>query len=357
MPPHQVAELGIVKTFQNPQLFQELSVAEHVWIAAHLRLKRTLGVRRIATLFKSARHDRDAARAGRDACCGFAGSPRCAMKPAASLSYGDEKMLGVAMALMCEPELLLLDEPTTGLGHDEIHNLDGVLRDLREHGTTLCIIDHKVGFLGGLADRAIAMHHGSKIAEGPPSAVLDDAAVIEAYLGRRACLSLRRISVQYGKRPVLREISLSVGAGEVVDACRRQCRRQDHHTAHHHGSQRAAAGAIRFDGVDVTRLSTVERVRRGLALSPEGRQIFPKFTVEENLLMGGYHRADRNRLDGDIARVCEMFPRLAERRSQKAGSMSGGEQQMLAIGRALVSRPRCLLLDEPSLGPRSDHRR
>jgi ABC-type branched-subunit amino acid transport system ATPase component len=104
---------------------------------------------------------------------------------AANLSYGNEKMLGVAMALMCEPELLLLDEPATGLGQDEIGNLDGVLRDLRAHGTTLCVIDHKVGFLGGLADRAIAMHHGSKIAEGPPAAVLDDAAVVEAYLGRR----------------------------------------------------------------------------------------------------------------------------------------------------------------------------
>ena len=94
-------------------------------------------------------------------------------------------MLGVAMALMCEPELLLLDEPATGLGHNEITNLGEVLRDLREHGTTLCIIDHNVGFLGGLADRAIAMHHGSKIAEGAPSAVLADSAVIEAYLGRR----------------------------------------------------------------------------------------------------------------------------------------------------------------------------
>ena len=85
-------------------------------------------------------------------------------------------------------------------------------------------------------------------------------------------------------------------------------------------------------------------------LSPEGRQIFPKFTVKENLVMGGYHRADRNHLEGDLARVYDIFPRLAERRAQRAGSMSGGEQQMLAIGRALMARPRCLLLDEPTLG-------
>ncbi|MFY9835837.1 MAG: ABC transporter ATP-binding protein [Xanthobacteraceae bacterium] len=182
--PHQVAELGIVKTFQNPQLFPELSVIEHVWIAAHLRLKRALGSRRIATLIKSAPDDGKLQEQVKTVLrlCRLS---EARDEPALGLSYGEEKMLGVAMALMCEPELLLLDEPATGLGHNEITNLGEVLRDLRGHGTTLCIIDHNVGFLGGLADRAIAMHHGSKIAEGTPSSVLADETVIEAYLGRR----------------------------------------------------------------------------------------------------------------------------------------------------------------------------
>jgi branched-chain amino acid transport system ATP-binding protein len=182
--PHEVAELGIVKTFQNPQLFEELGVAQHVWIAAHLRLKRGLGMGRVATLIKPARYDH-ALHEQVERVLGLCRLTDVRDEAAASLSYGNEKMLGVAMALMCDPELLLLDEPTTGLGHDEIKNLEGVLRDLRAHGTTLCIIDHKVGFLSGLADRAIAMHHGNKIAEGPPSAVLDDASVVEAYLGRQ----------------------------------------------------------------------------------------------------------------------------------------------------------------------------
>ncbi len=182
--PHYVAELGIIKTFQNPLLFEELSVAQHVLIAAHLRLKRSLGLQRVTTLLRPARHDA-VLREQVERVLKLCRLSAMRDEPAASLSYGDEKMLGVAMALMCEPELLLLDEPATGLGQDEVQNLEGVLRDLRAHGTTLCIIDHKVGFLGGLADRAIAMHHGSKIAEGPPAAVLNDAAVIEAYLGRR----------------------------------------------------------------------------------------------------------------------------------------------------------------------------
>jgi ABC-type branched-subunit amino acid transport system ATPase component len=182
--PHQVAELGIIKTFQNPQLFPELTVNEHVWIAAHLRLKRVLGARRIATLLKPAQKNGQLQEQV-ETVLRLCRLTDARDEPAASLSYGSEKMLGVAMALMCEPELLLLDEPATGLGHNEITNLGEVLRDLRGHGTTLCIIDHNVGFLGGLADRAIAMHHGSKIAEGTPSAVLADQAVIEAYLGRR----------------------------------------------------------------------------------------------------------------------------------------------------------------------------
>jgi ABC-type branched-subunit amino acid transport system ATPase component len=180
--PHRIAADGIVKSFQNPQLFAELTVLEHLMIAAHLQLKRQLGLRRVLTLLR--------ADGGRAELLDRVERVLCLCRledvrdePAASLSYGDEKMVGVAMALMCEPELLLLDEPATGLGEDEVQNLDGVLRDMREHGTTLCVIDHKVGFLGRLADRAIAMHHGSRIAEGPPKAVLADPQVIEAYLG------------------------------------------------------------------------------------------------------------------------------------------------------------------------------
>jgi ABC-type branched-subunit amino acid transport system ATPase component len=175
----------VVKTFQNPQLFSELTVFEHLMIAGHLMLKRRLGWRRIATLFNS-----DTGHAGGDLEARAQEVLRlCRLESARDqtagvLSYGEEKMLGVAMALMCEPQLLLLDEPASGLGQSEIDSLEIVLRDLRAHGMTLCIIDHKVGFLGKLADRAISLHHGAKIAEGTPAEVLSNEHVIAAYLGR-----------------------------------------------------------------------------------------------------------------------------------------------------------------------------
>ena len=112
----------------------------------------------------------------------------------------------------------------------------------------------------------------------------------------------------------------------------------------------AATGGIRFDGVDISRLSVTERVRRGIALVPEGRRLFPDFTVEENLRIGAFNRTDRAEVEGDIADVCEIFPILRERSRQRSRTLSGGEGQMLAIGRALLARPRLLLLDEPSVG-------
>jgi branched-chain amino acid transport system ATP-binding protein len=181
--PDTIAGAGIVKTFQNPQLFAELSVYEHVMIASHLTLKKLLGSRRPRTFFGAQVAERELqTRAYRVLeLCRLAA---VADKLAATLSYGEEKMLGVAMAMMCEPKLLLLDEPASGLGQEEVAHLGVVLKDLREHGTTLCIIDHKVAFLADFADRLIALQNGKKIAEGHPKDVLSDSTVITAYLGR-----------------------------------------------------------------------------------------------------------------------------------------------------------------------------
>lgn len=182
--PFAIAARGIVKTFQNPQLFPELTVAEHMRIACHLRQKRALGGRRYRGLIGLGIPDDGGTARRIDAVLGLCRLAALRDEEASALSYGAEKMLGVAMAVMCEPELLLLDEPASGLGGTEVANLDAVLRDLRAEGLTLGIIDHKVNFLGRLADRAIALHHGAVIAIGRTADVLANDAVIDAYLGR-----------------------------------------------------------------------------------------------------------------------------------------------------------------------------
>ena len=181
--PDIIASLGVVKSFQNPQVFAELSVFDNVRVASHLALKRTLGLRRGLELLGAARAvEAQLARRANEvlALCDLAAA---AEQLAGNLSYGEEKMLGIAMALMCEPELLLLDEPASGLGRDEIRNLESVLVKVHAAGTTLCLVDHKIGFLRGLAHRVIALNYGEKIAEGPPEVVLNEPAVVEAYLG------------------------------------------------------------------------------------------------------------------------------------------------------------------------------
>jgi ABC-type branched-subunit amino acid transport system ATPase component len=181
--PDIIAGLGVVKTFQNPQVFTELSVFDNVLVASHLAVKRALGLRRGLEVLGAAQtvEHRLAERVGEVlALCKIGAA---AWQLAGNLSYGEDKMLGLAMALMCDPELLLLDEPASGLGRDEVRNLEAVLDNVHAAGTTLCIVDHKIGFLRGLAHRVIALNYGQKIAEGPPEQVLNEPAVIEAYLG------------------------------------------------------------------------------------------------------------------------------------------------------------------------------
>ena len=163
-------------------------------------------------------------------------------------------------------------------------------------------------------------------------------------------IEFESVDVHYGKNHVLKALSLQVGAGEIVALIGANAAGKTTTLRTALGLKAPSAGALRFDGADITKLPTAERVRRGLVLVPEGRQVFVKFTVAENLLMGGYLRPDRDRMQADLDHVYGLFPRLAERRAQLAGSMSGGEQQMLAIARGLMGKPRCLVLDEPSLG-------
>ncbi|MCX4471090.1 ABC transporter ATP-binding protein [Micromonospora sp. NBC_01655] len=163
-------------------------------------------------------------------------------------------------------------------------------------------------------------------------------------------LEIEDVSLLYGRIQALHGISLTVDEGEIVALIGANGAGKSTTMRAVSGIRPIASGAIRFDGEDISKLRADLRVRRGLCQAPEGRGIFPGMTVLDNLDMGAYTRRDRAGIAQDLDRVLGLFPRLAERRKQPGGTLSGGEQQMLAVGRALMSRPKLLLLDEPSMG-------
>jgi len=165
-----------------------------------------------------------------------------------------------------------------------------------------------------------------------------------------AILELRDVHAYYGNIHALKGISLTVEPGEIVTLIGSNGAGKSTTLKTISGLLRPRHGEILFEGERIDGLRADEVVSRGVSQSPEGRRVFPRMTVQENLEMGAFQRHKGPELDADFERVFTLFPRLLERRSQKAGTLSGGEQQMLAIGRALMARPKLLLLDEPSMG-------
>ena len=165
----------------------------------------------------------------------------------------------------------------------------------------------------------------------------------------QAMLELRQISTHYGAICAVNNVSLHVNQGEIVSLIGSNGAGKTTLLMTVCGNPRASNGSVWFEGEDITNLPTHLIMRKGIAISPEGRRVFPDLTVAENLKMGGFF-LDKAAIESGMQHVFQLFPRLQERASQRAGLMSGGEQQMLAIGRALMSKPRLLLLDEPTLG-------
>jgi branched-chain amino acid transport system ATP-binding protein len=165
-----------------------------------------------------------------------------------------------------------------------------------------------------------------------------------------ALLELNKLEVAYGGIHAVKGIDLIVRQGELVCLIGANGAGKTTTLKGITGLQPVKAGKVVYDGKDVTGKPAFQLVRKGLSMVPEGRGVFGALTIEENLAMGAYSRSDRNEIKQDVERVFGLFPRLKERRKQTAGTLSGGEQQMLAMGRAIMSRPKLLLLDEPSMG-------
>ena len=249
--------------------------------------------------------------------------------------------------------------------------------------------------VSAVSDRVIAMDGGKIIAMGEPDEVRAHPAVVEAYLGKRLgtdedvarvrdvaraeknagvlnqqnalndegvasgesavnsaqnLLTMHDVNVYYGQVHALEDVNLTIPQGAIVSLLGGNASGKSTTMKTLLGVNRISSGTLEYQGEDITRLSTRQRVMRGIAAVPEARRIFPQMTIYENLLTGAYTQKNRGEIAEDVDAMFERFPRLKERRNQLAGTMSGGEQQMLAFARALMSHPRLICMDEPTMG-------
>ncbi|QBI19786.1 ATP-binding cassette domain-containing protein [Egibacter rhizosphaerae] len=335
---------GIGRTFQIVKPFGNLSVLDNVVVAALTRGQRVPTARDVAG---------DALRT--------LGLEEFAHSYARGLPLALRKRLELARALATDARLLLLDEIMGGLTPTEVNGTLDILRRLNGEGLTFLIIEHNMKAIMQLADRIVVLNHGAKLAEGTPRrSPTTRTSSPPTWASRRrtrptaetpmALLEVQDIAVHYGDMCALSSVSLAVEEGEAVAVLGANAAGKTTLLRAISGLVPVTAGAIRFDGDDITADPPHERVERGLVQVPEGRMVFPFLSVLDNLRLGAHAARARDGEAETLELALELFPRLRERREQMAGSLSGGEQQMLALARALMTRPRLLMLDEPSLG-------
>ena len=404
--PDRVAARGLARTFQNGRVFGNMTVEENLLVGMHTRLaaQRPFAALRdqpvarwLPLLAETAIALVQPAKARREEATtrgavttqlerfGERLLPR-REQYAYSLSYANRRRTEIGRALALGPRVLLLDEPTAGMNPIETSEVLEQIAQMRREGLTVLLIEHKLDLVMTLSDHIVVLDNGKVIAAGKPAAIQRDSAVIQAYLGRASearaggghaasqqradtgpvaararspavepaaggrLLEMREVDVFYGPVQALTKVSLHVDTAEIVCLLGGNASGKSTTMKTILGLLQPSAGTVSIGGVDATDWPTSARIRRGLASVPEARRIFPAMSVKENLRMGAFLRRDRAEISADVERMFTLFPRLAERRLQLAGTMSGGEQQMLAMARALMSRPRLICMDEPTMG-------
>ena len=385
LPAHRIAALGVARTFQNIRLFRDLSALDNVVVGMHAhRPDDTIAQLAALPVFRRDHRARVNEAHELMETCGL-DPGKIAARAAGTLSQGDQRRLEIARALALKPRLLILDEPAAGMNTSEKQSMRELMERLNQLGLTILLIDHDMRLVMGVCDRVAVLNFGRLIADGTPEEVSADAGVITAYLGtggervvssapgasgvdevadvarstaattsysepESAILEVRDLSVRYGAVNAVRGVSMRIASGEVVALIGANGAGKSTILNALSGLIRPSSGDAVFDGLDLTTAKPSAIVRHGLVHVPEGREILTRQTVLENLELSIWTRRDGAAARMEIERVMQRFPILGDRRVMRAGTLSGGEQQMLAIARGLLAKPRLLLLDEPSLG-------
>ena len=347
MAPHRIARAGVTLAHQVPRPFAQLSVRDNVRVAAMSAGSRTgrLSVEEVLNLCElDAKGDR----------------------LTGSLAVLDLKRLEVARALATNPQVLMLDEVAAGLVGRQLDQAIALIQRIHATGRTVLLVEHIERVVREIVDHVLVLDWGEPIAEGTPDEIARDPHVRRVYLGdgrpvaaRRPApatgtaetvLSTRALTAGYGGLVALRDLSLEVAPGEIVAVLGANGAGKSTLCGAIMGTVKIRDGSVHVGGTDVTRLPVHQRAHLGIAYCPEGRRVFADLTVRENLVLGAPLRTRSAVIDTQLARVHEIFPVLSERGEQRAGTLSGGQQQMLAVGRALMTQPQLLICDEISLG-------
>jgi len=362
-PPHERARLGIARTFQNLQLWSSMTVQENVTVPMDA-LGRRNTLSDALNLPFSAYAERASSERAR-AILHVLELERHAGTLAGDLPAGIQRRVEIARALAMKPSLLLLDEPAAGLDAPETSRLAELLHAVRDRfHVSMLLVDHDMSLVLRVSDYVYVLDFGKVLAKGRPAAIRDDPKVIAAYLGAESkrehanghapaapagdspLLEVDQLAAGYGHLEVIRDVNLTVRPGEVVACIGANGSGKTTTLRAISGMIRARQGRITFGGRDITGMPSERIAQLGLVHIPEGRGLFPRLSVEDTLRLV----SNSTGRQVDIAEAFEHFPRLRERRRQAVGTLSGGEQQMVALARAILARPRLVMVDEMSQG-------